>query len=233
MDIQKTINYFQFKRIASNRPVDEKHVTALVEKINVKNLLHLFPILVNSRMEVIDGQHRLSAAERTGEYVYYFIDDDISKADIANINVTAKNWSINDYINYWTIEKAPGFDVFSEFMIANPLMPPTTIYRLIGADNIVHKVRKGIIDVSKIDTAERVSAICKEYRNMIDFAYERYFIMAVFNCVQTPEYDHAVMRDKLNYQSRSLLKCVTVRQYTEMLEEIYNYKNKNAIKLKK
>ena len=58
--IQRTNKYDLFKRIESNREVNPAHLKKIEKSISEKNFLHLYPIIVNERMEIIDGQHRLS-----------------------------------------------------------------------------------------------------------------------------------------------------------------------------
>jgi len=237
MNIEKTINYFQFKTIESNRPVDQRHVNELIAKIKVKNLLHLFPILVNSKMEVVDGQHRLAAAELLKEYVYYRIDDNISKTDIADLNALAKNWNINDYINYWVIEKAQGFDKLAEFMLDNPLLPASTVMMMLstGQKRDINSLKRGSIDISNYDKALCIAARVKEFSEIVKFAYERNFVLTVMSTFHTESYDHETMKRKIELQPRSMVRCTTVRQYQEMFEEIYNYSqsSKNRLNFKR
>ncbi len=61
--IRNTYDYGKFKLIGINRIVDKKHATTIAEAILFRNLLHLFPIIVNTDWEVMDGQHRLSAVK--------------------------------------------------------------------------------------------------------------------------------------------------------------------------
>lgn len=60
MDIYQTRDYSQFKISKRNRAVVGKQI---VKSIIEKNLLPEKPILVTSDMHVLDGQHRLWAAE--------------------------------------------------------------------------------------------------------------------------------------------------------------------------
>lgn len=231
-----TEDYDQFKEISSNREVDQKHVNRLVAAISAKNLLHLNPIICNNKMEVIDGQHRLEAAKKLKIAVYYMVDDTITKKDIATINSNQKNWATMDYINYWSVEKATGFDKLSSFLSQHPLIPPSTALMMMSADGRrdVSGLRQGVIDTCNYEQACNTANILKEFRNMIDHAYDRNFVMAVYRMATTDGYDHSIMRDKLEYQSRSLkVKCVTQRQYTELLQEIYNYRSsKNILKIR-
>lgn len=231
METQKTLNHFQFKHIASNRPVDEKHVDSLVKKIKEKNMLHLFPILVNNRFEVIDGQHRLAAAERLKEYIHYIIDDKVSKADIANVNVLAKNWNLIDFINYWTVEKAPGYDVFTEFMIDNPLIAVSTAMRLMDDGNTTKGLKEGVVKLGQREQAIAIAAYLKELNGFFEYAYQRNFVLALMTCMRTPGYDQELMSQKIQKQPRSLVNCISVKQYIGLLEEIYNHgSSKNRLR---
>lgn len=226
MEIQQTTDYSIFNRLNSNREIDERKVKRLIGKIKRKNLLYLYPGLCNSSMDIIDGQHRLEAAKIL-ELPYFFrVDDNVDESDIADINSAGSNWTVNDYINYWTVKRKPGFDVLSTFMIENSLLPASTVLKMIGSiggGNTTAKLREGYIDVSNIDSANEICAVLEEYAELINFAYDRNFVLAIICCLRTPEYDHQIMKRKLEYQSRVLRKCITVRHYVEMLEEIYNY----------
>lgn len=233
MNIQQTTNYSQFKSIVSNREVDETHVKRLMRAIQKKDLLHINPITVNSKMEVVDGQHRLEAATRLEIPVFYIVDDKVTKHDIAAINSNAKNWSVLDYINYWTIEKKPGFDKLSVFLSEHPLIPPSSALVMLACDGKrdLKALKEGIVDTSAYTEACEIAEILKYYRNKVEFAYDRNFILAVISAYKTPGYDHEIMKGKVENQTRSLVKCINRKQYTEMLEEIYNYhSSKNRLK---
>ena len=233
MNAISTTDYTSFSAITSNREVDERHVKKLMEAIRRKNLLHVNPILCNDKMQVVDGQHRLEAARRLSVPIFYITDNEISKSDIATINSNAKNWSVMDYINYWSIEKKAGFDKLSSFLSENPLIPPSTALMMLslsGRKNTAG-LREGHVDVSNYANAKKMAVILKEYRNMVDHAYDRNFVLAVISSVNSPGYDHEIMKSKLEYQSRSLVRCINKKQYVKLLEEIYNYKSsKNRVK---
>lgn len=235
-ETSSTINYFQFKRINSNRPLDKKHVNELVAEIKKENLLHLFPILVNNQFEVIDGQHRLAAAEQLGLYIHFKVDGNIGKDHIARVNRFAKNWGINDYINYWTTEGAAGFDKLSSFMLDNPLIPPSTVISMISGDMVgrdIKSMKSGTLDIAGYDNALIIATMLKEYAGIINHAYERNFILAVIKCFKTEGYDHTEMRRQLETQSRSLVRCINVKQYVELFSEIYNRnKSKNTLRFR-
>lgn len=233
-EVEQTTNYEQFKDIASNREVDYRHVNKLAKAIAKKNLLHLNPILCNEKLEVIDGQHRLEAAKFLNVPVFYITDGSVSKADIADINSNAKNWSIIDYINYWAVEKRPGFDKLCAFLGEYPLIQPTTAMLLLSCDctRDTNALKEGIVDVSNYDRAVEVANTLKWFRNFFEYAYDRNFILAINVFVNHPNFDLEIMKGKVDLQPRSVVRCINKKQYVEMLLEIYNYKSsKNRLSL--
>ena len=51
----KTKNYSMFKKVRGNRDVDPTHVARIVKLIAQRDTKN--PIIVNKKMEVLDGQH--------------------------------------------------------------------------------------------------------------------------------------------------------------------------------
>ena len=57
--VHSTNEHSVFKIQIGNRPVNNNHVARLI--ISMKKSYLMSPLIVNEKMEVIDGQHRLSA----------------------------------------------------------------------------------------------------------------------------------------------------------------------------
>lgn len=234
MQIQSTKDYSLFKYILANREVSIPHVNRLVKAIRKNNLLHLNPIIVNNDMEILDGQHRIAAAELLNVEIFYQVDEKVSKKDLSDLNSVKKNWSTMDYINFWGVEKAAGFDELSKFLSIYPNLPPSTALMLLSGDGSrdMNNLKNGIIDISNLTEATHIADVVKKFRNIIDFAYDRNFILSIARVIKSGKYDQAIMDKRLEYQSRSLVKCATVRQYIEMLEEIYNKGSHNKVSFK-
>lgn len=59
------------------------------------------PIVVNEKMVVIDGQHRLKASEIVGAPVEYIIKDGLSEHDIVRMNTVQKKWTLANHVEAW------------------------------------------------------------------------------------------------------------------------------------
>jgi len=87
--IRKTTNYEIFTFREDNREkIDKKHLARLVESIKSRNLLELRPIMVNEKLEIVDGQHRLLAAKQLGYEIYYQKEENLDCADIVRMNLS-------------------------------------------------------------------------------------------------------------------------------------------------
>jgi len=224
--MEQTINYDQFRSIMANREVHAGHVNKLVKAIREKNLLHLNPILCNEKMELIDGQHRLEAAKILKLPIWYNMDGNVSKDDIASINSNSRNWSQLDYINYWTIEKKAGFDKLSSFLSEYPEIKPSTSIMLLSSDGVRNskELQKGFVNVLNYNIAVEIANKLKFFSNIFEYTYDSKFITALAKLMSHPDYSFEKLKTQVEMQPRSLVRCIDKKQYLEMLLEIYNYR---------
>ena len=116
MEIKKTKKYDMFHFRDDNRvTISPRNIEKLKERILKKNLLHLNPLVVNSKMEIINGQHRLLAAKALGYEIYYIIDNELTAEDTLHMN-SAKSWKSEDYLNYFVLNAYPEYIKFNDFL---------------------------------------------------------------------------------------------------------------------
>jgi len=113
--IKKTEDYSIFKFTKDNRPIDESHVKKLAESMKEHNDNKLKPVIVNSKMEVVDGQHRLKACELLNLPVFYVIDDNYTPEKIIHFNSIQKLWKTVDYLNYWVEHGKEDYKKLNDF----------------------------------------------------------------------------------------------------------------------
>lgn len=95
--IYQTSDYSIFSLVLGNRDINQAKVKMLAMEIRKNGLL--LPILVNQKMNIIDGQHRFMACKMLGQPVSYFIRHNANLETAANVNVAGSNWSMHDWIN--------------------------------------------------------------------------------------------------------------------------------------
>lgn len=101
--IKTTTNYSQFKKLQGNREVSKSRKAAILSSIHTYGYIGA-PILVNEKMEVIDGQGRLSACEELGVPIPYCMKsgNDINACMILNQNT--RNWTNEEYVRSYAAQ---------------------------------------------------------------------------------------------------------------------------------
>jgi len=92
-----TTNYDQFTFLRSNRAIDENHVYKLVKLIKAEGH-QKEPVIVNEKLEVISGQHRIKACEKLEMRVTYIIVPGLTIKDAREMNNSQKPWSFEDHL---------------------------------------------------------------------------------------------------------------------------------------
>ncbi len=100
-EIQTSSDYSKFSFLPKNRKIDYKKLMRFIKESKEKPyLMEVCPILVNSAMQIMDGQHRFLACKENKIPVYYIKSDLIHDHDIITLNKDQKNWTLEDYINF-------------------------------------------------------------------------------------------------------------------------------------
>ena len=88
------------------------------------------------------------------------------------------------------------------------------------------KVNQSIAQVQ--DILNKIS----EYKQFNEKVYRhKVFVLAYMDCLTHPDFDHDKMVHKVSVIPDKFEKCETKRDYILSLEDIYNYRNQNSIKL--
>lgn len=237
----ETKDYKQFKLLPGNRPVDPGHVQELVRALTEKgNLTNHFPLVVNEKMEVIDGQHRLKALEELGWSFCYRVQEGLTIETVRNINSAQKNWSWKDYANSYT---ALGNDNYKRFLELykeyNQGFHVLALYAGINRDKQEKNSLKYMSGelVFTPEDKERASSRLAMAGEIITILAEKQteirvnnnlILRALYTIMQSPNYDHDRMVHKAtNYGSRIKIYGLAKDQL-RALEDLYNFNMKDG-----
>lgn len=98
MNILKEHDLDKFKVFPGNRPIDKMNLQKIKSSIERNNLLQECPILINEKYEVLDGQHRLSAAKDLGLPIFYISKIGGGYEDVILMNENRRTWKNEDYL---------------------------------------------------------------------------------------------------------------------------------------
>lgn len=232
--IYKTKNYDMFKLVSSNRPVTEAHVKEIMSEIQANNFLSENPVKVNRSHEIIEGQHTFQACVRLEIPVYYMYTK-MTKNHIGRFNSSRKTWSMEDVLHHYCVEGVHDYKILAGFRRRHPYPLSTLIILLTGENSkkVLSEYRKGEFKVAQsLDTVEKLLDNIKEFKEFSDKIYRnRAFITAYIDVLTHPDFNHDVFVHKVGLVPARFIKQENKRDYFRMVEDIYNYKNPNPIRL--
>ena len=222
--ILETTDYSLFNYVDANRSVNENHVSKLADAIRKENLLHLNPIIINNKREVIDGQHRLAAAMRLGVAVYYLVDYNITEDSIATLNTNKSNWKPIDYIAYYAKKGNVHYQTLLDFINNRPAIGCSTAINLLSSFqmSLTNMLKNGTYVVDRFAEAVALLDVAKDI--VFEQQFDRSFLSALQQCMDSGEYVHETFLEKLKQQPGKLTRMANKDQYVELMEKIYNYR---------
>lgn len=234
--VQKTTNYSEFKFLGANREVNRGHVESLKQAFEeVGNLTQVQPILVNENMSVIDGQHRFTACQELGLPIYYTVLDGLGINTARSMNLLHRSWTVADYAKSYADAGNPNYQAYLRLKEDYGFSHSVLLRYIYNTENkaILKEFRQGELVVSdEPATRERLDKLA-EANAYTNLARDKAFAMAFLSITNSPLYNQAHMLSKLeNYGELFLHQYVTIDDNRRQLEELYNYHQSAATRVR-
>jgi hypothetical protein len=248
-DVYKTSDLSIFKSIDGNRVPNPQHIKRLSDSIRVYGM-KCNPILVNDKMQVIDGQHRLMAAKESKSFVYYIVIPGYNLEDVHTLNLNQKNWTKKDFMEGYAnmgIESYIKLRLFAEKNddysfndcivlcqnsgsgTSRTLAVQTYASKLGGNAQIFEQGTWKVGDMNLAqEWANKIRMIQPYY-----ISYNRSnFIGTMIVLFKNESFDFNEFMHKLRLQPTAMVDCANRDQYRTLIEDIYNYKSRNKVNLR-
>ena len=233
--IHTTTDYSMFSLLEENRNVGK--LTSLRRSMATKNMLNAFPLIVNEKMQVIDGQHRLEVAKELGLQVFYIISSDVELHDVPMAAAAVSKWSNMDFCTHYAKK---GVQPYAELLSILKMYPSVTFgllsvaFALSGNHGMtghsVSSFRNGTWRGATLPYIRRTLDICNRVSPVLKKeAWRRYFVGAVGRLVRWEDFDEELLIKKINSFPTEVVQCIDIRKTLEMLQSIYNYRNRYRI----
>ena len=221
--IYETLDYRMFRGIIGNRPINKSHLKRLQASILQRNMLAQKPILVNERMEVVDGQHRLKAAQELGVAIYYRIIEDAQLQEIQLLNAYARPWQTGDYLDSYVALGKKEYIEVAEFAEEYRISISIAIHLLSGEinnKNTLIRFREGRFQVKDRVKAEIVASLIGEVReHSPDRAFAHtYCVRALW--IMSDQIDPKLFTNSLRQFQQVVTKRQSTQDYLRQFENI-------------
>ena len=238
--VYKTDDLSIFKQINGNRVPNLQHIKRLADSIRVYGM-KCNPILVNERMEVIDGQHRLMAAIEAGSFVYYIIINGYSLDEVHTLNLNQKNWTKKDFLQAYANMNIQPYVKLNNFVDKNDdfTLPVCIAFCNNTTDSSHNRLGENKTSFEDGTWEGKDFDLAQDWANrirMIKPYYKGYnnssFVGTMITLFRNENFDFNEFMHKLRIQPTALVDCVNREQYKTLIEDIYNYKSRNKISLR-
>lgn len=234
----KTSDYNKFMFIESNRIIKPGKVSKLKNEIERNNLLIENEIKVivspSGKLIIYDGQHRFAACMELGLPIYYRFSK-MAIEDIGIFNSMPDKWSLEDSLHSYCMRDAHDYKVLAGFRKTYQYPLSTLIGILQGRHDktMLDEFRMGDFKVTQeLEFVHEVLSKIQEFKKYNDKIYRhRTFLRVYMDLLTHPKFNHDTMIHKIEQIPIRFIFCTRVNDYLRMIEDIYNYNNRNPIKL--
>lgn len=234
--VQSTQNYEQFKFLQDNRErIKDSHVRSLVKSITARNMLEFRPIIVNQDMEIIDGQHRLKAAQQLNVPIFYQIQTKFHETDIIAYNC-ALNWNMYDYMNFWTKRHKPDYLKLQDFMKQNGLSLGVVLNIFVGTTkearndfkNGLFKYEEQTI-LGEVDMCWETIGYIRKICGDNTYLSSGRFWKALLRLFRHTEFDSEKWHQNYKIKVDHFRPCANFKDFCNMVLSIYNFNLRKKI----
>ena len=213
-----------------NRSLNNSQLKKLADSFNkFPEIAEAVPILVNEKLEIIDGQHRFKALETLNMPINYIMIEGLSLKDVQIINSATKNWNPVDYAQSFDEMGKKNYTLYLEFKKKYKLTHSILLTYMSGMDRHKGNNTPASFNAGKfiVGDVKKAHTICKELTELISLykkMKKRSFALAFRKVSSSPEYTHKRMLEKMKLYGEKILKdCETTEEAMRRLEKLYNF----------
>lgn len=232
-EILVTKDYSKFNFLKGNREVSKDRVNKIIKSI--KNVGYITsPILVNEKLEIIDGQGRFEALKKLELPIEYIIQNGIDIKECIAMNINQTNWSIKDYIKSYSDKGNMSYILFYNMIKDYSKIKDYGIFytAIFGSTKTnTDIIKNGLLDFSKeqeIEARKKIDFLYDILEEYKDFSKISTIIKACILCYYIEGVDIDILKEKLINKLDSGIGFfgVSMLEIMQQLEELYNKNRK-------
>ena len=232
-EVMKTHDYELFEIMGTNRDIDWQKVSDIANNFD-DAISKATPIIVNEKYEIIDGQHRYHVCEQLGKPIYFMKFKGLDVTHSIEMNKRKSDWITLDFVKSFARRGHREYQYLLNFMESRKISIKSAL--LLSNRNcggVYEKIRNGNYSNDKKHIGERNYRQIKQFKPYFQHWEQAFFIGAFTRVNRHENYDHEYMIEKMEFCRDLLYRTNNIKNYTEMLVNIYNRKlrTKNRIKL--
>ena len=232
--IHSTMDYSQFKYIKGNRELVEAHVKKLSDQISKKDFQ--IPIIVNEKMEVCEGQHRLEAYKSLGMPITYMIKEGLVIQDIRKMNSTARAWTMQEFLDSHVTLGNKDYEVLKWFHEKYEFSISDSISMLNGkgwhSSEDLADFKEGNFKVTDLEWAKDTADKIQQIGEYFPYYKKRSFVGAIISALKDSTFIWKVFLARLESHSSKLKNQGSRNDFILNIERLYNHNTSAGKKIR-
>ena len=231
--VYTTTDYSIFKRLVGNRDIPESRIAKIVESIQTIGWVHN-PIIVNEKMEVIDGQGRLTALQRLKMPVEYVIAPGAGNTECVYMNMNMVNWKLPDFVKSYAEQGNENYQrlltLMEKYAGGNLNIISTAVYRV--SKEKTRDIKAGVLQLTEEQYRDAIPRL-EFVKPMLEKLNEKRLPGSLMTLIQTLIYYYdypEVDKERLAYSVEKYIynasPWVINEDCEREVEAVYNYNMK-------
>jgi len=219
-----------FKVLDTNRDVTRTRVCKILQSIDKIGYVPN-PIIVNERMEIIDGQARAAALETLGMPIPYIVINGIGDAECKGMNEYNSKWSTNDFIQSYAVGGNTNYQYLQQLLKKYRGFSLTTISAATSLMWMSQKeIRSGKFMCTpkdydrackRLDLCSRMATAVREINGQ-----RQYVFLAIMFAADFEDVDNERLVDQVNKYYGRAPSIANISNAFDALSDIYNFRNR-------
>ena len=230
--VYRTKEYSKFKRMEGNRDVASKRVKKIIGSIQKVGYIPS-PILVNEKMQIVDGQARFEACKQLDLPVYYYVVEGLGLEECIALNINQTSWTLTDYIDSYAEDGNKDYINLKEIVekYSGDYSLSVILSSLTGKVETPNaRIKDGTFECNEKmkANASRILEELKSFKGYFDSLKnnkDRYYCAAMF-CVTCDDVDVKRLLMKMSRVPYKLVPVANIQGALEVVEQIYNHHSK-------
>lgn len=219
--------------------MSDSHTEKLRESIKRHGFLPSKPITViegtGGKFIVIDGHHRLEAAQQEEVEVYYVVEQSDASGAMADINVAVKKWGSAALVRLYEAKGIESYKVLTSYVDRGiPLQQASSLLwgHCASSCNAGKAVRAGTFKIKTLRLANDVVNMIEQAGGVCPVVKKKAFIDAFSALLFVPEFDPQLLLKRMLTNPKAMYNCSTRDQMFTVIEDVYNFRAHEKIPLK-
>jgi hypothetical protein len=234
--VRVTDDYDRFTVTKENRGIVSGHVRKLARSMNDYGWIDSFPMMVVARgdkLEIRDGQNRFRAAQHLGIPVKYVLTENGQSAiPIAELNKYQKTWTVMDHCKSYANEGDKDYQALLKFMTEENINLIAAVCLLSQGSPNTTTLKNGNFKVRDLEWARKSASHLRHLCKVMPWSPNTANFVRVFvKACLVQSFNPGTFAKKVEQSPEKVVNMATEAGISAMMEEVYNYRNRQPIPL--